>query len=536
MVLIIAVLGGLGLVFVLTDPGQSQADRMSEGFGVPRDWFDVDAVNHYRRLGRGLRMLGLGLGGLLGFGVAGTFPAKPDSTITSCVRVAAPRYFDPKTASQFGTSETTAATNIVENPESSSSASVPQDLSQVQTSQAPFGPMTTLEPKLLIPPNGTQTNDARSAEVDGTSAADSGTLGQGEVCLPGEALSSSTRGQEERMRGRRVAAMFFAGLLGFVLASVLAERRAPRLVRQPEQPFVDTWQKTGRSFKWRTGAGTLMLFQLFGALQGGNAGITTAGLFVLVFIGAGLVLGGAAQRHTKRLGVGSVWAGWLGSKKIRASRRDTKVPTVRIHTPRGSGDNVGAASRFSERSFSPMYRRGLLDYVPWKAALAWLVSVIACLAVPVWVARHRLIGGTRSYFSSFTEYLLLALFGVGAQLSAVVASIVIVRFRATFSDADARALIADDARRAQAVQQLLGASVFISTSSLSLLLGREMPLGVFGWLLGGLAIFGAVLWWTPIGVAHQTAERWKALVRSGVPIQPSMFPAQNPAFVVGPKP
>jgi hypothetical protein len=531
MVLIIAVLGGLGLVFVFTDPGQSQADRMSEGFGVPRDWFDVDAVNRYRRLGRGLRMLGLGLGGLLGFGAAGTFPAKPDSTITSCVRVAAPRYFDPRTASQFGTSETTAATNIVEIPETSSSTWAPQDLSQVQTSQAPFGIVTTLEPKLLFPPNGTQSNDARSAGVNGTSAADSGTLGQGKVCLPGEALSSSTRGQEERMRGRRVAAMFFAGLLGFTLASVLAERRAPRLVRQPEQPFVDTWQKTGRSFKWRTGAGTLMLFQLFGMLQGQNAGLTIAGLSMLVFIGAGLVLGGAAQRNPKRLGVGSVWAGWLGSKKIQASRRDTKVPTGRSKPSRG--ESFGAASRFSETSFSPMYRRGLLDYVPWKAALAWLVSVIACVAVPVWVARHRPIGGARSYFSSFTEYLLLALFAVGAQLSAVVASIVIVRFRATFSAADARALIADDARRAQAVQQLLGASVFISTSSLSLLLGREMPLGVLAWLLGGLATFGAVLWWTPIGVADQTAERWKALVRNGVPIQPTLLPAENSILAVG---
>lgn len=159
--------------------------------------------------------------------------------------------------------------------------------------------------------------------------------------------------------------------------------------------------------------------------------------------------------------------------------------------------------------------------------------MIACVAVPVWVARHRPIGGPRSYFSSFNEYLLLALFAVGAQLSAVVASIVIVRFRATFSAADARALIADDARRAQAVQQLLGASVFISTSSLSLLLGREMPLGVFAWLLGGLATFGAVLWWTPIGVADQTAERWKALVRNGVPIQPTLFPAENSILAVG---
>jgi hypothetical protein len=525
MVLILAVLGGLGLVFVFTDQGQSQADRMSEGFGVPRDWFDVDAVNHYRRLGRGLRMLGLGLGGLLGFGVAGTFPAKPDSTITSCVRVAAPRYFDPRTASQFGTSETTAAANIVGIPETSFSASAPQDLSQVQTSQAPFGVVTTLEPKFLFP-----------AGANGTSAADSGALGQGKVCPPGEALSSSTRGQGERMRGRRVAAMFFAGLVGFVLASVLAERRAPRLVRQPEQPFVDTWQQTGRSFKWRTGAGAMMLFQLLGALQRGNVGLTIAGLSLLVFIGAGLILGRSAQRNIGRFGVGSVWAGRLGPKKIQASRKNTKVPTGRSTTSRGAGDSFGTASRFSETSFSPMYRRGLLDYVPWKAAWAWLVSAIACVAVPVWVARHRPIGGTRSYFSSFTEYLLLALFGVGAQLSAVVASIVIVRFRATFTDADARALIADDARRAQAVQQLLGASAFLSTMSLSMLLGREMPLGVFAWLLGGLATFGAVLWWTPIGVAHQTAERWKALVRSGVPIQPSMFPVQNPAFVVGPKP
>jgi hypothetical protein len=271
-------------------------------------------------------------------------------------------------------------------------------------------------------------------------------------------------------------------------------------------------------------------------LQRGNVGLTIAGLSLLVFIGAGLILGRSAQRNIGRFGVGSVWAGRLGPKKIQASRKNTKVPTGRSTTSRGAGDSFGTASRFSETSFSPMYRRGLLDYVPWKAAWAWLVSAIACVAVPVWVARHRPIGGTRSYFSSFTEYLLLALFGVGAQLSAVVASIVIVRFRATFTDADARALIADDARRAQAVQQLLGASAFLSTMSLSMLLGREMPLGVFAWLLGGLATFGAVLWWTPIGVAHQTAERWKALVRSGVPIQPSMFPVQNPAFVVGPKP
>ncbi len=449
--LILTVLGGLGLVFVFTDTGQTQSDRLSDAFGVPRDWFDVEAVNQYARFGRGVRMVGLALGGLAGFGLAGSFAVRETSTVQRCG--SAPRIAN-SSAVGFA-SETTSASEIVRVAER---AGLPLNASA--------RPPTTLAP---------EPSPASRGQRDGAGLGPQNVI----LCAKDEVVFTSSRTQAERLWRRRSAALLLGGLVGFALASVLAERRAPRLVRGADDPYVDTWKKTGRSRAWRTGAGAFAVSQMFGMLESGNSGITVSIVGLVLAVGTALAIGGARAR-----------AQYLAR----------------------------------EQTFSPMYRRALSDYIPRRAVLGWLLSVLATVSVSVWVLWAGRVGTQGSYLSSIREFWLVVALVVCSQIVAGVSSVAIVRFRASFDDGDARALIADDARRAAAVQRLLGASVFLATSTIMKLMTREVSSGWISFLLFLVSLFGAVLWWSPIGVSKSTAERWKTLVRSTPPLSPLRRP------------
>lgn len=437
--LVLAIFGGLGLVFVFTDTGQTQADRISVSFGVPRDWFDVDAVNHYARFGRGVRMLGLALGGLVGFGLASSFAVRETTTFERC-----------------GLSLAVGNGNSRSVETSASQIATPPDLLAVTGGSAAI-PMTTLVPRRI----------AEVQPLPGVTRVDE--RGRPTISCPvGAPVFNQSRTSAERLQRRQAAMLFFGGLVGFSLASVFAERRAPHLIRRPEVPFLDTWQKTGRSTAWRSGAGTLALVQMFGLLESGKT--------VMILSVLGLVFG-----------VGLVLAIQGGEQP--------KSPST-------------------ERTFSPMYRRTLSDYIPRRAVLGWGFSFLMTLFVSLWVITTGRVGTERSYLSSFGEFWLLVSIAVLSQIGAALSSIAIVRFRASFDDSDARALIADDARRAAAVQRLLGASVCLATSTLSKLLNREVSFGWIGFFLFVISLFGAMLWWSPIGVSKSTAERWKRLVQT----------------------
>jgi hypothetical protein len=420
--LLLAIFGGFGLVFVFTDTGQTQADRMSVSFGVPRDWFDVDGVNHYARFGRGVRMLGLALGGLAGFGLAMTFAIRETTTFQRCGS----------------------------NPAIVTSG----DVSGV--ARGGVRPIATLAPQRIVRDQsfaGVIQNETNEGAIK---------------CPQGARAIRESRSSTERLRRRQAAMMFFGGLVGFSLASLVGERRAPKLIRRPDVPFVDTWQKTGRSTAWRTGVGTLALVQMFGLLESGKTEVILS-VLGLVF-GVGLVLAVRSARQPK--------------------------------------------AQVTERTFSPMYRRTLSDYIPRRAVLGWAFSFLATVAVSLWVLLKGRVGTERSYISSVEEFWLLVLIAVFSQMVAALSAIVIVKFPASFDDSDARALIADDARRAAAVQRLLGASVCLATSTVTKLLNREVSFGWIGFTLFIVSLLGAVLWWSPIGVSKSTAERWKRLVQT----------------------
>lgn len=434
--LLLAIFGGLGLVFVFTDSGQTQADRMSVSFGVPRDWFDVDGVNHYARFGRGVRMLGLSLGGLAGFGLAATFAVRDTTTFERC-----------GSNLSYGTSVARSET------------STPRIVTSSDVSGVVGGgvrPIATLAPRRIVrdqPFPGVTQNETNEGGIE---------------CPQGAQAIRESRSSTERFRRRQAAMMFFGGLVGFSLASVVGERRAPKLIRRPGVPFVDAWQKTGRSTAWRTGAGTLALVQMFGLLESGKTELILS-VIGLVF-GVGLVLALRSGGQPKPL--------------------------------------------VAERRFSPMYRRTLTDYIPRCGVLGWTFSFSATVAVSLWVFLNGRVGTERSFVSSVGEFWLLVLIAVIAQMGAALSAISIVKFPASFDDSDARALIADDARRAAAVQRLLGASVCLATSTVSKLWNREVSFGWIGFILFIVSLFGAVLWWSPIGVSKSTAERWKRLVQT----------------------
>jgi hypothetical protein len=450
--LVLALFGGFGLVFVFTDTGQTQADRISVSFGVPRDWFDVDAVNHYARFGRGVRMLGLALGGLAGFGLATTFAVRDTTTFERCG--SSPAFGNGNS----GGVETSAAP-IVNT----------RDLSAA-TPVSAVSAMTTLAPRRV--PEGQPLQGVTRLDESGRPTIS---------CPAGASVFNGSRTSAERLQRRQAAMLFFGGLVGFSLASVFGERRAPKLIRRPEVPFVDTWQKTGRSTAWRSGAGTLALVQMFGLLESGNNGMILS-VLGLVF-GIGLVL--AVQ-----------------------SGGQPKSPAL-------------------ERTFSPMYRRTLSDYIPRRAAIGWAFSFLATLTVSLWVFLTGRVGTERSSISSVGEFWLLVSIAVVAQTGAAFSSLVIVKFPASFDDSDARALIADDARRAAAVQRLLGASVCLATSTVSKLLNREVSFGWIGFFLFVVSLCGAVLWWSPIGVSKSTAERWKRLVQTTSSFSGSLLEDEN---------
>jgi hypothetical protein len=74
-IVLFVIVFGFALPFVLNDSGSRPSDRLADGFGVPRQWFAADIMNRYARFGRSLRSLGLGIGGLLGWGIARALPA-----------------------------------------------------------------------------------------------------------------------------------------------------------------------------------------------------------------------------------------------------------------------------------------------------------------------------------------------------------------------------------------------------------------------------------------------------------------------------
>jgi hypothetical protein len=292
LIVLFVVVFGFGIPFLLSDSGSRPSDRLSDGYGVPRQWFDADAVNRYARFGRSVRYLGLGLGGILGWGIARVSPVGESASLYRC------------------------------------------------------------EPA--------------------------------------------------------------AGLPSVIIREPFAPRSSDPVVGRLPVP--------------------------------------------------------------------------LG---VRVWRNATKERSI-------------------DRPYAALYPRSIQDYVPGKLGLGWIAALAIFCAVVAGNGTQYHLNDPTQWFSSPAEYWIVAASLLAGAICVVAGSIGVVRSSAAFDANDARALIVDDARRACAVQRLIGASMLLLMSAVTRF-SENGHLGILALPSTIFSFWGAVVWCSPAGIPPKTAERWKSL-------------------------
>jgi hypothetical protein len=247
------------------------------------------------------------------------------------------------------------------------------------------------------------------------------------------------------------------------LATLLAERRSPALVVAPSEGIEDQPRTSSRT--WGAMLGPAFLIMLIAPARSGSVPHTL--VYPLAFSLVGVILG------------------------IRVARNRTKERSI-------------------DHPFAALYPRSIRDYVPDKLGLGWVASVALFCSVVVWNGTRYHLNDPTQWFSSAAEYWItggLLLFGV---LCGVAASTGVVRSPAALDTNDPRALIVDDARRACALQRLVGASMMLLMFAIHRFSPNER-LGPLTLPSTVLCFWGAVVWCSPAGIPLQTAKRWKSL-------------------------
>jgi hypothetical protein len=444
-----------GFVFpcLLWDLGSRPADRIADGYGVPRQWFDTDTVNRYARFGRSIRLLGLGIGGILGWGIARGVPVADGASLYRCEpSLGAPSLI---IRAPFAPPGIAPALQMGANPQITS---VPQSFPVAGT--VPLMSADRLKSQVSSQTFATRKNDALPRwGAAGTLIARS-TVACGANSHPkfGSGISKATR-----LDTRGFVGGIAGALLGLGVATFLAERRNPELTAPVNDPVDDLSRKSSRT----SGSllGPALLIMLIAPARSGT--ISSPLLYPSVFVLAGLLLG------------------------IRTVRNVTK-------------------SRRIDRPYVALYPRALRDYVPDKLALGWIGCLSTfCLAI-VSNGTHLHVNDPTQWFSSPEEYWSAAGLLFVSALCALLAMMGVVRSGGALEAEDPRALIIDDARRAAAIQRVAGASMFL----LMLVAARFAPREQLGRLGGPAFVFcfwGAVVWCSPAGIPPRTAERWKSL-------------------------
>ena len=465
LVVLFVVVFGFGVPFLLSDSGSRPSDRLSDGYGVPRQWFDAEAVNRYARFGRSVRYLGLGLGGILGWGIARVTPVAEGASLYRCEPAAgspsviirapfAPMSSDP-VVRRLPIPQTTLA------PESTrpeSTLPMPTPLVPATGELQPLGQVrsqSSVNPAPNQVNNGSLRWDSPGVKVGRS------TVVCRENSFPKFGIGIS---RSARLDVRGFLACIAGALLGMSGATFVAERRSPALVIINPTETEDRPRKSSRT--WGAMFGPALLIMLIAPARNGNTPPITL-VYPLAFILMGIALG------------------------VRVWRNATKERSI-------------------EHPYAALHPRSIQDYVPGKLGLGWFAALAIFCAVVAGNGTHYHLNDPTQWFSSPAEYWIAAASLLAGAICVVAGSIGVVRSIAALDANDPRALIVDDARRACAVQRLIGASMLLLMSAVTRF-SENGHLGILALPSTILSFWGAVVWCSPAGIPPQTAERWKSL-------------------------